>query len=108
MKVAVFTQGSILRHILVMTSVSTVGILALVSADLVDMYFLSLLGQAELAAAIGFSGILLFFLLSAGMGLQIGMGALVARAKGQHDRKLAGRYCTNVIIFAFILTPGGA
>ncbi len=102
MKTAVFTRGSTLQHILVMTGANTVGLLALFSADLVDMYFLSLLGQEELAAAIGFSGTLLFFLTSVGIGLQIGMGALVSRAEGRHDRALASRYCSNVMLFSAI------
>ena len=81
MRKAVFTTGSIPRHIVVMTSASAVGLITLFSVDLVDMYFLSLLGEEELAAAIGFSGTLLFFLTAVGIGLQIAMGALVARAE---------------------------
>ncbi|MGS2722265.1 MATE family efflux transporter [Porticoccus sp. GXU_MW_L64] len=102
-KTAVFTQGSTLRHILVMTGASTVGLLTLFLVDLVDMYFLSLLGQEELAAAIGFSGTVLFFLTSVGIGLQIAMGALVSRAEGNHDRSLANRYCSSVLLFSFLL-----
>lgn len=103
MRKAVFTQGSTLRHILVMTGANSVGLLALFSVDLIDMYFLSLLGHEELAAAVGFSGTLLFFLTSVGIGLQIAMGALVSRAEGRHDRAMAGRYCTNVMLFSAIL-----
>ncbi|UTW45667.1 MATE family efflux transporter [bacterium SCSIO 12696] len=103
-KTAVFTQGSTLRHILVMTGASTVGLLTLFLVDLVDMYFLSLLGQAELAAAIGFSGTLLFFLTSVGIGLQIAMGALVSRAEGTHDRQLASRYCSSVMWFSALFS----
>ena len=103
-KTAVFTQGSTLRHILVMTGASTVGLLMLFLVDLVDMYFLSLLGQEELAAAIGFSGTLLFFLTSVGIGLQIAMGALVSRAEGNHDRSLASRYCSSVMWFSILFS----
>lgn len=108
MKTAVFTKGSTLKHILVMTGASTVGLLALFAVDLVDMYFLSLLGHEELAAAIGFSGTLLFFLTSVGIGLQIGMGALVSRAEGRHDRALAGRYYGNVMLFSALLSSAVA
>ncbi len=98
MQKAVFTRGSPTKHIIVMTSASAVGLLTLFTVDLVDMYFLSLLGQEELAAAIGFSGTLLFFLTAVSIGLQIAMGALVARAEGAHNRQLAGDYCTNVLL----------
>ncbi len=103
MKKAVFTTGSIPRHIVVMTSASAVGLITLFSVDLVDMYFLSLLGEEELAAAIGFSGTLLFFLTAVGIGLQIAMGALVARAEGSHDRDRAGAYCTNIMVFSGLI-----
>ena len=104
MTIAVFTQGSILRHILVMTGANTITLLALVGSDLVDMYFLSQLGEQELAAAIGFSGILLFILTSVGMGLQIAVGALVAKAEGQRDRYQAKRLCTHTMLFAVLVT----
>jgi putative MATE family efflux protein len=99
----VFTSGSTLRHVVNMTAASTVGLVAMFSVDLVDMYFLSLLGEQELAAAVGFGGTLLFFLTAVSIGLQIGMGALVSRAEGAYRRDLAGRYCTNILIFSGIL-----
>lgn len=98
---AVFTQGSTLRHIMVMSSTSAIGLLSLFTVDLLDMYFLSLLGEPEIVAAVGFSSTLMFLLFSCCIGLQIAMGALVARAEGAHQRELAGRYCTNVWIFSF-------
>jgi putative MATE family efflux protein len=101
---AVFTRGSPTRHIIVMTGASAVGLLTLFTVDLVDMYFLSLLGEEELAAAIGFSGTLLFFLTAVSIGLQIAMGALVARSEGAHDRQAAGDYCTNVMVFSFLVS----
>ena len=97
---AVFTQGSTLKHLLVMTSASAVGLLTLFFVDLVDIYFLSLLGEQELAAAVGFAGTLLFFLTAICIGLQIAMGALVSRAEGAHDRPMAQRYCTNTLWFS--------
>lgn len=72
------------------------------TVDLVDMYFLSLLGEQELAAAVGYGGTLLFFLMAVSIGLQISMGALVARAEGAHDRVLAGRYCSNILLFSAV------
>jgi Na+-driven multidrug efflux pump len=104
MSAAVFTQGSTLKHILVMTGASTVGLATMFSAELIDIYFLSLLGEQELPAAIGFAGTLLFFLTSVSIGLQIAMGALVARSEGAHDRELAARYCTNIAIFSLIFS----
>ncbi|OZG75168.1 MATE family efflux transporter [Hahella sp. CCB-MM4] len=101
---AVFTQGSIMRHILVMTLSSTVGLLSLFLVDLVDMYFLSLLGQQELAAAVGFAGTLLFFLTAISIALSIGMGAKVSQSLGQQRLEKARQYCVHTLIFSFLFS----
>jgi putative MATE family efflux protein len=99
MSSAVFTQGSTMRHVVVMTTASATGLLAMFGVDMVDMYFLTLLGEQELAAAVGYAGTLLFFLVSVSIGLQIALGALVARSEGAHRRDLARRYCTSSLLF---------
>ncbi|MEM9442528.1 MAG: MATE family efflux transporter, partial [Pseudomonadota bacterium] len=66
---AVFTEGSVLRHISVMTATATTGLIALFAVDLIDLYFLSLLGEVELAAAVGYAGSILFFTTSICIGL---------------------------------------
>ncbi|WP_298443437.1 MATE family efflux transporter [uncultured Ferrimonas sp.] len=101
---AVFTRGSTLRHILVMTSTSSIGLMTMFAVDLADMYFLSLLGEQELAAAIGFAGTLLFLLTAISIGLNIAMGAMVSRAEGAHNRAGARRYCTNVLLLSGIIS----
>jgi putative MATE family efflux protein len=100
---AVFLRGSTLRHVVVMTSASAVGLVAMFAVDMVDMYFLTLLGEQELAAAVGFAGTLLFFLVSVSIGLQIALGALVARSEGRHRRDLARRYCSSALTFNFLV-----
>lgn len=99
MSQAVFVRGPTMGHVLSMTGASTVGLLAMFGVDLVDMYFLTLLGEKELAAAVGFAGTLLFFLVSVSIGLQIATGALVARSEGNNNRTLAGRYCSSSLLF---------
>lgn len=100
----VFTEGSPLRHILVMTASSGVGLVTLFLVDLVDIYFLSLLGEQELAAAVGFSGTLMFFLTSMSIGLSIGMGARVSQALGRRDVARARELCTHSLMLALGLT----
>lgn len=101
---AKFTRDSTLRHVLVMTGASATGLLAMFGVDLVDMYFLTLLDDPSLVAAVGYIGTLIYFLVSASIGLQIGLGALVARAEGSQQRALAGRYCANGLIFNVAVT----
>lgn len=88
-----------MRHVVAMTAASAAGLLAMFGVDLIDMYFLTLLGEQELAAAVGFAGTLVFFLVSVSIGLQIALGALVARSEGGGRRDLARRYCTSGLIF---------
>ncbi|MBC6905658.1 MATE family efflux transporter [Saccharophagus sp. K07] len=101
---AKFTQGSIYRHINVMTWSGTIGLIALYLVDLVDMYFLSLLGQIEINAAIGYAGSILFFTLSLGVGLSIGCGALLAQAVGKGDKALAKRQITHSFLAILAIT----
>ena len=96
---AVFTSGSTMRHVMAMTGASATGLLAMFGVDMVDMYFLTLLGEQELAAAVGFAGTLIYFLISVSIGLQIALGALVARSEGAQRRDLARRYCTSALLF---------
>jgi len=104
MSSAVFTRGSTFRHVLTMTGASAAGLLTMFGADMVDMYFLTLLGEQALVAAVGFAGTLIFFLVSVSIGLQIALGALVARSEGGGDRELARRYCTSSLIFNGLLS----
>ncbi len=101
---AVFTQGSTMRHVLVMTGASATALLAMFAVDMVDMFFLTLLGEQQLAAAVGYAGTLLFFLVAVSIGLQIALGALVARAEGAHRSDLASRYCTSTLLFNFLVS----
>ncbi len=96
---AAFTRGSTMRHVTNMTAASATGLLAMFGVDMVDMYFLTLLGELELAAAVGYAGTLLFFLISVSIGLQIALGAMVARSEGGRRRDVAGRYCASALIF---------
>jgi putative MATE family efflux protein len=101
---AVFLHGSTMRHVLVMTASGATGLLAMFGVDMVDMYFLTLLGEQELAAAVGYAGTLMFFLVSVSIGMQIALGALVARSEGAHRRDLAARFCSSGLLFNFLVS----
>ena len=58
---AKFLEGSLFRHIAVMSVTSSVGLMAVFAVDFVDMIFISMLGKAELAGAVGYAGAILFF-----------------------------------------------
>lgn len=99
-----FVTGSTMRHVVVMTLTGSVGLVALFAVDLVDMYFISLLGEVEVAAAVGYAGSVLFFTVAVGLGFGIAASALVARAIGSGEHEKARLLCTNSLIFAGILS----
>ncbi len=101
---AKFTTGSTMRHVVVMTLTSSVGLMAIFLVDFADMYFLSILGEKEVAGAIGFSGAIIFVNLSIGIGLSIAITALVAQALGAGKEGRAQRLAASTLLFAFILT----
>ena len=86
---AKFVTGSTLRHVLTMTATGSVGLAAVFLVDLLNLYYISRLGQTELAAAIGYAGTLLFFVTSLAIGLSIAVAALTSRALGRGDRSRA-------------------
>jgi putative MATE family efflux protein len=70
----------------------------------VDLLFISMLGNAELAAAVGYAGIILFFANSINIGLSIAAGSLVAKALGANKKIEAQNYATTVLIIGFIFS----
>jgi len=99
-----FVSGNIFRHIVVMSSTNAIGLTALFLVDLADLFFISLLGEAELAAAVGYAGTIAFFTTSISIGLSISMSALVARAIGQQNRDKARRLVINILVTGFIIS----
>lgn len=96
---AKFVQGNLFRHIVVMSLTSSVGLMAVFVVDLINMAYISWLGRAELAAAIGYAGAVLFFTTSFGIGMSIAVSALVSRALGQRDPALArGKATTGMVL----------
>lgn len=95
-----FTQGSLFRHVTVMSVTSSLGIAAIFAVDLIDVLFISMLGQAELAAAAGYAGVVMFFASAMNIGLSIAAGALVARGLGQGERRLAAEHAASTAVVA--------
>lgn len=100
---AKFLEGSPLKHVTVMSLTASVGLMAIFLVDFVDMIFISMLGNAALAAAVGYAGAILFFTTSFGIGMAIAGGALVARALGANDLEGARRLTTNALTLGVIV-----
>lgn len=94
----IFTQGSIFRHVLHMTSTASVGLVALFIVDALNLFYIAQLGEAELAAAVGYAGTLLFFVTSLAIGLSIAGTAVVSRTLGQNRRQDAREQASAVLL----------
>lgn len=97
-----FLSGNLFGHVTVMSLTSSLGLVAVFFVDFIDMIFISMLGQAELAAAVGYAGAILFFTTSFGIGVAIAAGALVARALGQAEPDLARQRASTALIYGVL------
>jgi putative MATE family efflux protein len=86
-----------MRHVVVMTLTSSVGLMALFFVDLASLFFLNLLGRTEITAAIGYAGAISFTNLSLSLGLGIAASALVSRSLGARELEKARRYATSAL-----------
>jgi Na+-driven multidrug efflux pump len=93
-----FVTGSLARHVVVMAGTSAVGLVAVFSVDLLNLFYLSLLGHQAIAAAIGFAGAVGFFQISLAIGMTIGVGAVVSRCIGAGEMVQARRTATATMI----------
>ncbi|MDX5593005.1 MATE family efflux transporter [Pseudovibrio sp. SPO723] len=98
---AKFTQGSTMHHVLVMTSTGSIGLVAIFIVDFANLFYISQLGVAELAAAIGYAGTIMFFNTAVGIGLSIAASATVSRRLGAGDAKAARRMAGVALAASF-------
>ncbi len=103
---AKFLQGSIMRHIVVMTLTGAVGLMAVFLVDLADLFFLSQLHDTNITAAIGFAGTVAFANLSLSIGTGIAAAALVARNMGMRNPVRAKEFATSAWLFTVLVSAG--
>lgn len=102
--VARFVQGSLWRHVIVMASTGAVGLVAVFAVDLINLFYISRLGQQAMAAAVGFAGVVGFFQTSVCIGLMIGITACVSRRIGAGDAAAAKRLATHSLLLMAAVT----
>lgn len=100
----VFTHGSLMRHVAVMTATGSVGLIAIFAVDVLSLYWVSRLGVESYKAAIGYSSQLSFVLMSVNIGLTIAISARVSRLLGAGDRPAARRMAASGLLLTFLTT----
>lgn len=101
---AAFTRGSIIRHVVTASLASALGLLVLFSVDLVDIFFISLLGEAELAAAVGFAGTILFLCTSIGIAVVITVATTLSKLVGAGAREEAKRFYMHSLAYSLAIS----
>jgi len=99
-----FVNGSLLRHILVMTGTGALGLVAIFIGDLANIFFLSLLEDTAIVAAVGYASSIIFLTISIGIGLAIAATALVSPALGAGRRVRARRLAASSLSWTFIVS----
>ena len=94
--------GDIRAHLIRMTVPMIWGIAAIISFQLVDTYYISLLGTRELAA-MSFTFPVTLFVFSIIMGFGISMSSVVSRLIGEGRQDDVRRVTTHGILLSFIL-----
>jgi len=91
----VFTRGSTMRHVAVMTATGSIGLVAVFAVDFLSLFWVARLGSQALKAAVGYASQLQFVALSVSIGLTIAISATVSRALGARDRPRARRLAAS-------------
>jgi putative MATE family efflux protein len=104
----VFTHGSLMRHVAVMTATGAIGLMAVFVVDLLSLFWVSRLGDQAFKAAVGYVGLTTFFAMSANIGLTIAASATVSRALGAGDRARARRLAASALTITAVFSAAMA
>jgi len=102
---AVFTQGSTMRHVAIMTSTSAIGLMSVFFVDAISLFYISRLNDVAQTAAVGRASYVLAFIIGITIGMMIGVSVLVARAIGADRYEDARSYAGSAVI-AVLLVNG--
>jgi putative MATE family efflux protein len=81
-----------------MAGTGAIGLVAVFAVDLINLFYISLLGEKSIAAAVGFAGVVSFFHTSICIGMMIGITASVSRAIGAGRLQDARRLATHSLL----------
>ncbi len=98
-----FVTGSLMRHIGIMAGTSAIGLVAIFAVDLINLLYISLLGEQAIAAAVGFAGVVAFFHLSLFIGLLIGITATLSRTIGARRMDEARALASSSVLWVLLI-----
>lgn len=98
-----FVTGPLMRHIGVMAGTGAIGLIAIFAVDLINLLYISLLGEQAIAAAVGFAGVVAFFHLSLFIGLLIGIAATLSRTIGARRMDEARALASSAMVWVLLI-----
>jgi putative MATE family efflux protein len=98
-----FVTGSLMRHVVAMAGTGAIGLVAIFAVDLINLLYISMLGEQAIAAAVGFAGVVGFFMLSVFIGLLIGVTAVVSRTIGARRMDEARALATSSLVLVAVI-----
>jgi len=93
-------EGHVSKHLMRLAMPMTWGVMALISFQLVDIYFISRLGTQALAA-LSFTMPVCMIVFNLTLGLTIAMSSVISRLIGEGDHEKVVRVTTQGLAFAF-------
>jgi putative MATE family efflux protein len=97
------TTGSIRAHLIRLSAPMVLGIFAIISFQIADMYFIGLLGLDQLAA-ISFTFPVTMAIFSFMIGMSIATSSVVSRSIGAKNNDEAARISTHAILLSFFIS----
>lgn len=93
-----------MRHVVIMTLTSAIGLISVFLVDAISLFYISRLGDAAQTAAVGRASYVLGFIIGISVGVMIGASVTVARAVGAKREEAAHSYATSslLIVFGFL------
>ncbi|WP_242402535.1 MATE family efflux transporter, partial [Komagataeibacter kakiaceti] len=104
---AAFCTGRIIRHVVVMAGTGAIGLMAVFIVDLLNLFYISWLGDPAQTAAIGFAGVISYVQIAVSIGLSIGIGAITGRLIGagriEQARRVASSFGVVMLGACFLI-----
>ena len=99
----VFLTGPTMGHVIRMTATGALGITFVFLVDAANLFWISLLGDPMLVAAVGFAYSIQFFAVSVGIGFMIAGTAMISRWIGAGEREKARQVAGTALVTALVV-----
>lgn len=96
------TSGPVSGHLRRQATAFSIGLIAIFSFELVDLFFISKLGDASLAA-ISFTFPIVWLVYGIGIGFEAGAASVVSRAIGRKEEGFSKRLTTDSVLLATLV-----